>query len=351
MRTFDYETVREDLLTPDIANTLAALHEHKIRQPSFLDQPLHLLEISQLSAKFEGIGASNRLEAVYLEDGRLLSLVKSPKARPRNHTEKEILGYRNALNTIHQTYEQLVPSSDVILQLHRILYSYLPKVLVGQYKNSDMSVQIDSARLYGVRFQHLSAQATPPAMENLCHTYLQALDKGKMDPLVLIAMFLLDFLCIQPFHNGTGRMSRLMAHLLLCRAGYFVGTYVSLETVIEKSMISYYNVLTQSTQGWYENQHSYRPFVKYYLAVLLHGYKRFEKILDHSHLRKVKPLEQIRQVFAGRPDAITKAELCELLPDINLTIVERTLAALIKESYIHKTGYGRTATYVRIQEE
>ena len=351
MRTFDYETVREDLLTPDIANTLAALHEHKIRQPLFLEQPLRLLEISQFSARFEGIGASNRLEAVYLENDRLVSLVKSPKARPRNHTEKEILGYRNALNTIHQNYEKLVPSSDVILQLHKILYSYLPKVLVGQYKDSDMSVQIDSARLYGVRFQHLSAQATPPAMENLCHTYLQALDKGKMDPLVLIAMFLLDFLCIQPFHNGTGRMSRLMAHLLLCRAGYFVGTYVSLEAFIEKSMISYYNVLTQSTQGWYENQHSYRPFVKYYLAILLYAYQRFEKIMAHPHLRKVNPLEQIRQVFAGRHDAITKAELCELLPDINLTIVERTLAALIKEGYIHKTGYGRTATYVRIQEE
>ena len=349
MRIFDYGTIREELFTPDIMNLLSAIHELKGKQELFSAVTPDVLKILQQHTKIQSVGASNRIEGIFAADERLVKLVKG-KAKPSNRSEQEIVGYRDVLSTIHENYEHLVPDSKVISQLHRDLYAYTLPSMRGRPKGADKGSEVASSDRRRIRFQPLSDYANPEAIENLCHTFLQALDEGKIDPLVLIAMFNLDFLCLRPFTDGNGRMSRLLTLLLLCREGHIVGKFTSFDLFLERTVETYYDAKTQSSRGWHERQNSYVPFVKYYLAILLHVYMTFEKKVESIRPRGVKPTEQIRQIFADRPDQITKAELCALCPDINLTIIERTLAALIKEGYILKTGYGRTATYIRSEE-
>lgn len=351
MRTFDYSTIRKELFTPEIVNLLSAIHEYKGKQELFIEAQPDILKAMLEVAKIQSTGASNRIEGIYTSDARLTEIVRE-KAEPRNRNEQEIAGYREVLNTIHESYENIIPSPNVILQLHRDLYSYSPFSNGGRFKNTDNIIEeIDSKGEHIVRFKPLSASATPDAIKNLCDEYKEALNKGKIDPLLLISMFVLDFLCIHPFNDGNGRMSRLLTLLLLYREGYIVGKYISFEMIIEKTKELYYDTLYQSSLGWHEEKNNYESFVKYYLGVVLIIYKEFENRVEHIRMRGVTKADRIRNIFKDKAGKISKSEISVLCPDISITTIEKALSDLLKEGYIIKVGIGRATAYIRNPKE
>lgn len=348
MRRFDYKKRPETLLTPEIVQMIASIHEHKGKQELFLEANIDELKTLLEAALIQSTGASNRIEGIFTSDKRLEELV-SHKSEPRNRSEQEIAGYREVLATIHESYEYVVPRPNIILQLHRDLYSYSQGAVGGNYKNSDNVIaEIDAEGNQKARFIPVSAFQTADAMEELCSRFLEAWEADHMDKLVLIPMFILDFLCIHPFNDGNGRMSRLLTLLLFYKAGYIVGKYVSIEMLIEKTKETYYEALQASSAGWHENENSYAPFVKYYLGIILKAYNEFENRVEHLKNRTLSKPDRIKVVIDQNVGKITKKKIMELCPDISKVTVERTLTELVKRGYIAKVGAGPSTGYVRI---
>lgn len=348
MRKFDYKQVPEQLLTPELVQMIASIHEHKGRQELFLEANIDELKTLLEVALIQSTGASNRIEGIYTSDKRLEELV-SQKAEPRNRSEQEIAGYREALATIHESYEYIVPRPNMILQLHRDLYSYSQSSKGGNYKNSDNVIaETDAEGHQKARFIPVPAFQTAEAVEELCNQFLEAWESERIDRLLLIPMFVLDFLCIHPFNDGNGRMSRLLTLLLFYKAGYIVGKYVSMEMLIEKTKETYYEALQDSSTGWHENENSYEPFAKYYLGIILKAYNEFEGRVEHLKNRSLSKPERIKLIIEQKVGKITKKEIMELCPDISKVTVERTLTDLVKSGYIAKVGAGPSTAYVRI---
>ena len=348
MRSFDYIKAPEKLLTPEIVQMVASIHEHKGKQELFLEANIDELKTLLEVALIQSTGASNRIEGIYTSDKRLEELV-SQKAEPRNRSEQEIAGYREVLATIHESYEYITPRPNIILQLHRDLYSYSQGATGGSYKNSDNVIaETDAEGHQKARFIPVPAFQTADAMDELCSRFLDAWEADRIDKLVLIPMFILDFLCIHPFNHGNGRMSRLLTLLLFYKAGYIVGKYVSMEMLIEKTKETYYEALQASSTGWHECENSYEPFVKYYLGIILKAYNEFESRVEHLKNRSLSKPERIKAVIDHKVGKITKKEIMELCPDISKVTVERTLTDLVKSGYIAKVGAGPATAYVRI---
>ena len=348
VRKFDYKQVPEQLLTPEIVQMIASIHEHKGRQELFLEANIDELKTLLEVALIQSTGASNRIEGIYTSDKRLEELV-SQKAEPRNRSEQEIAGYREVLATIHESYEYIVPRPNMILQLHRDLYSYSQSSKGGNYKNSDNVIaETDAEGHQKARFIPVPAFQTAEAVEELCNQFLEAWETERIDRLLLIPMFVLDFLCIHPFNDGNGCMSRLLTLLLFYKAGYIVGKYVSMEMLIEKTKETYYEALQDSSTGWHENENSYEPFAKYYLGIILKAYNEFEGRVEHLKNRSLSKPERIKLIIEQKVGKITKKEIMELCPDISKVTVERTLTDLVKSGYIAKVGAGPSTAYVRI---
>ena len=348
MRDFDYITSPAKLLTPEIVQMVGSIHEHKGKQELFLEANIDELKTLLEVALIQSTGASNRIEGIFTSDKRLEELV-SQKAEPRNRSEQEIAGYREVLATIHESYEYINPRPNIILQLHRDLYSYSQGAAGGSYKNSDNVIaETDAEGHQKARFIPVPAFQTAEAMEELCTRFLEAWEADRIDKLVLIPMFILDFLCIHPFNDGNGRMSRLLTLLLFYKAGYIVGKYVSMEMLIEKTKETYYEALQASSTGWHEGENSYEPFVKYYLGIMLKAYNEFESRVEHLKHRSLSKPDRIKAVIDNKVGKITKKEIMELCPDISKVTVERTLTELVKSGYIAKVGAGPSTGYVRI---
>lgn len=348
MRSFDYIKTPEQLLKPEIVQMVGSIHEHKGKQELFLEANIDELKTLLEVALIQSTGASNRIEGIYTTDKRLKELV-SQKAEPRNRSEQEISGYREVLATIHESYEYINPRPNIILQLHRDLYSYSQGNVGGCYKNSDNVIaETDAEGHQKARFIPIPAFQTAEAMNELCQNFLEAWEANHIDKLILIPMFILDFLCIHPFNDGNGRMSRLLTLLLFYKAGYIVGKYVSIEMLIEKTKETYYEALQASSSGWHENENSYEPFVKYYLGIILRAYKEFEGRVEHLKNRSLSKPDRIKAVIDNKVGKITKKEIMELCPDISKVTVERTLTELVKSGYIAKVGAGPSTGYVRI---
>ena len=348
MRHFDYITSPAKLLTPEIVQMVGSIHEHKGKQELFLEANIDELKTLLEVALIQSTGASNRIEGIFTSDKRLEELV-SQKAEPRNRSEQEIAGYREVLATIHESYEYISPRPNIILQLHRDLYSYSQGAAGGCYKNSDNVIAETNAEGHQkARFVPVPAFQTSEAMEELCSRFLEAWEVDRIDKLVLIPMFILDFLCIHPFNDGNGRMSRLLTLLLFYKAGYIVGKYVSMEMLIEKTKETYYEALQASSTGWHEGENSYEPFVKYYLGIMLKAYNEFESRVEHLKHRSLSKPDRIKAVIDNKIGKITKKEIMELCPDISKVTVERTLTDLVKSGHIAKVGAGPSTGYVRI---
>lgn len=347
MHKFDFTNRTKDLLTPEIVSLLTRLHECRGRQELFIEaEPDVLIALLEV-AKIQSTDASNRIEGIYTTDERLKAIVQE-KVKPRNRNEEEISGYRDVLDTIHESYEYIAPNPNNILQLHRDLYSFSSSAKGGTYKNVDNIIaEKHSDGTDTVRFRPVPAFQTADAMLELCTKYNEAIEAGTLDPLLLLPVFILDFLCIHPFIDGNGRMSRLLTLLLLYRAGFIVGKYISIEMLIEKSKDSYYESLQASSQNWHENGNDYRPFLKYMLGIVIKAYNEFEDRVEHLRYRKVSKPERIKAIIERTPGKITKKRIAQTCPDISLTTIERTLADLVSAGYIEKTGSGRATAYVK----
>lgn len=347
MHEFDFINRPKDLLTPEVVSILTRLHECRGRQELFIEAEADVLTALLEVAKIQSTGSSNRIEGIYTTDERLNALVQE-KVKPRNRNEEEISGYRDVLATIHESYEYIAPRPNNILQLHRDLYSFSSSAVGGVYKNSDNIIAEKHA--YGtetVRFRPVPAFQTADAMLNLCTRFNDAIEAGTYDPLLLMPVFILDFLCIHPFNDGNGRMSRLLTLLLLYRAGFIVGKYISIEMLIEKSKDSYYEALQASSQNWHENGNDYLPFLKYMLGVVVKAYNEFEDRVEYMHHRKMSKADRIKALIEKTPGKISKKDIAMSCPDISVTTIERTLAELVATGFIEKVGVGRASAYVK----
>jgi Fic family protein len=267
---------------------------------------------------------------------------------PQNRSEQKIAGYRDVLATIHESYDYINPRSNIILQLHRQLYSFSGTNAGGTWKNSDNIIAETNANgKEMVRFKPVPAHLTPAVIEDVFSTFNNAIRKSEIDALLLIPMLILDFLCIHPFNDGNGRMSRLLTLLLLYRAGYIVGKYISLEKLIEDSKETYYESLEASSSGWHENKNDYMPFVQYSLGILIKAYTEFEKRVSYLNNRKLSKPDRIKQFISDKTGKVTKKEILESNPDISKITVERTLAVLVKDGFIEMIGAGPSAGYVK----
>ena len=191
----------------------------------------------------------------------------------------------------------------------------------------------------------MSAFETPDGMNRLCAALREARQAKVYDDLLLIPLFILDFLCIHPFADGNGRMSRLLTLLLLYHSGYIVGKYISVEMMIEQSKETYYEALRSSSAGWPGGDNDPKPFVRYFLGLLLKCYRTFEeRVADVIGARMSKP-DRIRKAIERIMGRFTKAQLLEICPDISETTMERTLKTFLDSGYIRKIGAGRGAAY------
>lgn len=336
-------------MTPEIMNLVSAIHEYKGKQALFIEAKPDILDAMLEIAKIQSTGASNRIEGIFTSEERLEALVKA-KVEPQNRSEREIAGYREVLTLIHENYDYMIPNISVILQLHRDLYSYSPST-GGAFKNSDnLIAEMDAFGKRTVRFQPVSAFETPELMQRLTTAFLDAVHNEQYDPLLLIPMYILDFLCVHPFNDGNGRLSRLLTLLLLYRSGYIVGKYVSIERIIERTKQTYYDTLQQSSIGWHERQNGYLPFVHYYLEIILSAYKEFSNRVEHLQNRNLSKPERVRKLFNSTLEKLSKKDILERCPDISVSTVEITLAALLKEEYILKVGAGKSTAYIRNRE-
>ena len=345
MRNYDLQNKWQKLLTPDIVALLTQIHEFKGEQNLFIEA--HSDTLTQLVeiAKIQSTEASNKIEGIYTSDERLKKIVLD-KTTPRTRNEQEIAGYRDVLATIHESYEYIPLRPSMILQLHRDLYKFSGMSIGGSYKNADNVIaETDAQGNRFICFQPVPAWETAEAMEMACQAYDQAVQSGA-NPLLIIPMFILDFLCIHPFNDGNGRMARLLTLLLLYRSGYIVGKYISLEKVIEQSKETYYETLQQSSFGWHENENDYAPFVRYLLGTIVAAYRDFSDRVQFLTTKGLSKPDRIRELIKTTLGKITKTEIMEKCPDISQATVQRTLIDLQKRGEILKLSGGRYTAYI-----
>ncbi len=346
MRTFDYSKLGEMNYDREILSLVSQIHEHKGRQELFLSQRPEDLERLIEIAKIQSTEASNEIEGIRTTNTRLKQLC-AEKTAPRNRNEKEILGYRDVLNLIHESFEFIPLRSNYILQLHRDLYKYTGETFGGSFKNCQNYISAtDSSGNSVVLFTPLAPYETPSAIEELCNSFNTAIDNNTVDPLILIPVFVHDFLCIPPFNDGNGRMSRLLTLLMLYRAGYIVGKYISIEHLIEKTKETYYECLQESSLNWHENENNYVPFVQYMLGVVVAAYRDFSDRVETMITSGLSKPERVAELIRSTYGEITKSQIMEKCPDISRITVDRALTELMSSESVIKIGGGRYTKYV-----
>mgnify|MGYP004467128733 FL=1 len=345
MKEFDYIEKWKKLLTPDIVNYLTTIHEYRGEQRLIAERHADVLESLVEVARIQSTESSNKIEGIYTSDERLKKIVLD-KTMPKTRNECEIAGYRDVLNTIHESFQHIPIRDTFILQLHRDLYRFENANDGGKFKTSDNIIEEeDSQGNKFVRFRPLPAWETPEAIANLCAAYNEAVNRREADPLLIIPMFIIDFLCIHPFNDGNGRMSRLLTLLLLYQHDYIVGKYISLEKLIEKTKDGYYEVLQKSSIGWTEDENDYEPFVKYMLGIITAAYRDFFERAKMIEEKKVPKPDRIEELIKNHVGTITKSEIIENTPGISQTTIQRTLTELVKKEKIIKIGGGRYTKY------
>lgn len=327
---------------------LRAIGESLGKQKLFIKQRPEILDGLQTVAAIESTDSSNRLEGIIAPQARIRALVKD-RVEPRDRSEQEIAGYRDAMELVHQAGKDMPVSSNVVLQLHSRLYSYMSEE-GGHWKNIDNEIVAKDAdgNITRVRFKAVSAVATPQAMKDLADNYALALADG-LDPMVIIPLFILDFLCIHPFRDGNGRVSRLLTGQLLYRAGYDVGRYISLERRFLETSETYYETLERSSQGWHENQHDAMPWVRYFWGVILSAYREFEERVGKVEAGSGSKSKRVREAVERKVVPFRSADLKKEVPDVSRDTIRMVLREMKKEGLIKSEGHGRGARWIPLK--
>lgn len=350
MRNYNFDKW-ETLFTKNNIALLTQIHEFKGEQNLFIEaNPDALTDLVEI-AKIQSTEASNKIEGIYTSDARLKKIVMD-KTMPKTRNEEEIAGYRDVLNTVHDSYEHIPLKPSIILQLHRDLYKFSGAEEGGKYKTADNIIEeTDNEGNKKIRFSPVPAWETAESIDKLCGAYEKAVREQEADPLLILPIFILDFLCVHPFNDGNGRMSRILTLLLLYKAGYIVGKYISIEKIIEKTKDSYYEALQKSSINWHDETNDYQPFVEYMLGIILNAYREFSERVNVLITKNYSKPDRIREIIKNRVGKITKQELLELCPDISQTTIERTLVSLQRSNEIKKIGGGRYTSYIWNRED
>lgn len=347
MRIFNYSQYKNVTWDNEILGYISQIHEFKGKLSNIkLKNKAKINKLVEI-AKIQSTEASNKIEGIVTTSTRIKQICEN-KTMPKTRDEKEILGYRNVLNTIHENYEFIPVKSSYILQLHKDLYKFSEKSICGKFKN--VQNYISETRADGssfVRFQPLEPYETPDAIDRLCEEFNIAISKDDVDPLILIPIFILDFLCIHPFNDGNGRMSRLLTLLLLYKQEYNVGKFISIEKIIEETKGRYYDALQSSSTNWSDNTNNPTEFIKYLLSVILNAYRDFEIRANILLEKKSKALSQVQDIIKTKIGKFTKADIVALCPTLSETTIERCLKELLDKNLIEKHGERKSTFYTR----
>jgi Fic family protein len=348
MRDFNYSKLREQKWDSNVVGLIAAIYKYAGKQELYLKQRPDELEKLVEIAKIQSTEASNAIEGIITTNTRIKQLVEE-KTTPKNRDEEEIAGYRDVLNIIHESFDVIPISKNYILQLHKILYSHMNNPIAGRTK----SVQNYISTTYPdghteILFTPLAPYETPEALEKICAEYNKVIGNFEVEPLIAIPVFIHDFLCIHPFNDGNGRMSRLLTTLLLYRSGFYVGRYISLEAKIAKNKDLYYEALRKAQDGWHEEKEDAVPFIKYLLGTILAAYKDFEERFELIE-EKLPALEMVRKATQHKIGKFTKQDIRELCPSLSVSSIESSLRTLVKDGDLMKGGSGKNTFYVRLK--
>lgn len=346
MRKFDLKSEAQTILTNNIINLISAIHEYKGKQTLYIEAKHDILTSLLNIAKIQSTESSNKIEGIQTTEERIHALVNE-KVKPKSRNEEEIAGYRDVLELVHENYENMDITANVILQMHKYLYKYSSKSIGGKFKDSENIIEeTDENGNKKIRFKPLSAFETPSAIEELCASYNREISLNEIDPLFLIPIFILDFLSIHPFNDGNGRMSRLLTLLLLYKSGYIVGKYISIEKIVEKTKESYYDTLQASSVNWHDNENNYEFFVEYYLGIILSAYKDFSSRVEYISNKKMSIKQRTETIIRNSLGKISKKEIVDMCPDISVGSIERVLNELLKEEKILKVTGGKYTKYI-----
>ena len=348
MRDFNYSAIREQKWDATILGLIAAIYKEAGKQELYLKQRPEELEKLVEIAKVQSTEASNAIEGIVTTNTRIRQLVEE-KTTPRNRDEQEIAGYRDVLNIIHENFDVIPITQNYILQLHKILYSHMNNPMAGRTKNVQNYISATYPDGHTeTLFTPLAPFETPTALDKICEEYNRVIGNLEVEPLIVIPIFIHDFLCIHPFNDGNGRMSRLLTTLLLYRSGFYVGKYISLEAKIAKDKDLYYAALQQSQLGWHEGTEDPLPFIKYLLGTILSAYKDFE---DRFALveKRLSALEMVRQATRNKIGRFTKQDIRELCPSLSISSIEGALRKLVASGELKREGKGKATCYLRVK--
>ncbi len=348
MRTFNYSEIKNQKWDSDILSLIAAIYKEVGKQEMYLKQRPEELEKLVEIAKVQSTEASNAIEGIVTTSTRIKQIVEE-KTTPKNRDEQEIAGYRDVLNIIHASFDAIPITQNYILQLHKILYSHMNNPMAGRTKcvQNYISATYPDGHVETL-FTPLAPYDTPQALDRICEEYNRVIGNMEVEPLIAIPIFIHDFLCIHPFNDGNGRMSRLLTTLLLYRNGFYVGKYISLEAKIAKNKDLYYDALGQAQIGWHEGTEDSVPFIKYWLGTVLAAYKDFEERFELVET-KLPALETVRRATLNKIGRFTKQDIRELCPSLSISSIEGSLRKLVASGELKREGSGKNTCYFRMK--
>lgn len=348
MRSFNYSEISNKKWDSQVLGLIAAIYKEAGKQELYLKQrPAQLEKLVEI-AKVQSTEASNSIEGIVTTNSRVRQLVEE-KTTPKNRNEQEIAGYRDVLSTIHESFDAIPITQNYILQLHKMLYSHMNNPMAGRTKSVQNYISAEYPDGHReTLFTPLSPFETPDALDKICEEYNRVIGNMELEPLIAIPVFIHDFLCIHPFNDGNGRMSRLLTTLLLYRSGFYVGKYISLEAKIAKDKELYYNALAQAQIGWYDGSEDKLPFIKYLLGTILSAYKDFQERFELVD-EKLTAIEIVRKATMYKIGRFTKQDIHELCPSLSISSVEVSLRKLVEAGELKREGSGKGTCYYRIK--
>ena len=348
MRPFNYSNLKEQKWDSDILGYIAAIYKEAGKQELYLKQRPEALEKLVEIAKIQSTEASNAIEGIVTTATRIKQLVEE-KTAPKNRDEQEIAGYRDVLNLIHENFDAIPLSQNYILQLHKIMYSHMNNPMAGRTKSTQnfISATYPDGHVETI-FTPMAPYETPEALDRICEEYNRVIGNMEVEPLLAIPIFIHDFLCIHPFNDGNGRMSRLLTTLLLYRSGFHVGKYISLEAKIAKNKDLYYDALNRSQDGWHEGSEDALPFVKYFLGIILSAYRDFEDRFAIVE-EKLPAVDMVRKAVFNKIGKFTKQDIRELCPSLSISSIEGGLRKMVAAGELRREGSGKSTFYVRLK--
>ena len=348
MRNFNYSKIKDIKWDSEILSLVASIYRYQGKQELYLKQRPNELEKLIDIAKIQSTESSNKIEGIVTTSVRLKQLLEE-KTTPRNRNEQEIVGYRDVLDIIHENFDVIPISRNYILQMHKILYSHMNNPLAGKTKNVQNYISAPYPDGHSeVLFTPLSPFETPGALDRICDEYNRVIGNSEVEPIIMIPIFIHDFLCIHPFNDGNGRLSRLLTTLLLYKNGFYVGRYISLESLIARDKAAYYEALNKAGVNWHDGNEDVVPFIKYLLRIILAAYKAFDDRFSIVE-NKLSAVEMVRKATLQKLGRFTKQDIRELCPSLSISSIEGSLRKLVEEGELRREGVGRSTKYIRLK--